>query len=284
MSIPGIDVSDFQDPVDWPALVSQGIKFTFIKATEGKTFKADTFKDKWQKAQSAGLLRGAYHFFRPSKTGSEQANNFLATLSSVGGLAAQDFSPVLDIEVKDGVSSLEIRKRCLDWLDQVESSTGRKPVIYTGSSFGNDILGSEPKFANYPLWVAQYTPSKPWVPARWSKCAIWQYTQEGRVKGISGNVDLNWFNGSDTALQAFARGDTSQLNGDSLFSDLINRGDDGPAVKDVQNRLIAKGFDLGPRGADGDFGRFTQTAVMRFQNANNLPVNGIVDPATLLKL
>lgn len=284
MSIPGIDVSDHQDPVDWSTLAGQGIKFAFIKATEGKTFKADTFQDKWLKAKSAGILRGAYHFFRPSRTGTEQADNFLAALTRAGGLGANDIAPVLDIEVKDGISSLEIRNRCLVWLDKVEAATGRKPIIYTGSSFGNDVLGPEPKFANYPLWVANYTLSKPWVPVRWNNCAIWQYTQEAKVKGISSKVDLNWFNGSETALQAFATGNVSQINGDSLFSDLINRGDEGEVVKDVQRKLIAKGLDIGLDGADGDFGSLTEAAVRRFQRSNNLPINGIVDPATYAKL
>ena len=284
MSIPGIDVSDYQDPVNWSDLARQGIKFAFIKATEGRASKAATFKDKWQKAKSVGILRGAYHFFRPSRTGEEQADNFLDALSGAGGLGANDIAPVLDIEVKDGVSSPEIRKQSLIWLSKVEAAIGRRPIIYTGSSFGNDVLGSEPKFANYPLWVANYTLSKPWVPARWTSCAIWQYIQEAKVKGISSKVDLNWFNGSEAALQAFATGNVSQVNGDSLFSDLINRGDEGDAVKDVQRKLIAKGFDVGPDRDDGDFGSLTESAVRRFQQANNLPINGIVDPATYAKL
>lgn len=284
MSIPGIDVSDHQDLVDWSLLANQGIKFAFIKATEGKAFKADTFKDKWSKAKSAGILRGAYHFFRPSRTGEDQANNFLDALTKAGGLGANDLSPVLDIEVKDGISLLEIRKRCLMWLDKVETATGRKPIIYTGSSFGNEVLGSESKFADYPLWVANYTLSQPWVPVRWKNCAIWQYTQEAKVQGISSKVDLNWFNGSEIALKTFATGDATQINGDSLFSNLTNRGDEGDGVKAIQSKLIAQGFDVGLDGADGDFGALTESAVRQFQRVNNLPMNGIVDPATYAKL
>jgi lysozyme len=288
MSIPGIDLSDFQD-VDlagWSSLAIQGIKFALIKATEGRTFQAHSFQDKWQHSKSAGILRGAYHFFRPSRTGEEQATNFLNTLNEVEGLGPDDIAPVLDIEVRDGISSPEIRRRCLVWLEKVEQATGRKPIIYTGSSFGNDVLGSEPKFADYFLWVANYTQGKPWVPGGWTNCAIWQYTDAGKVKGISGNgnVDLNWFNGPESALRAFATGDGTQINSDSLFSDLIHRGDEGDAVKDIQQKLIAQGFPLGPLGADGDFGAFTEAAVRGFQRANNLPINGIVDPATLNKL
>ncbi|MEP0914745.1 peptidoglycan-binding protein [Leptolyngbya sp. GB1-A1] len=284
MSVPGIDVSDFQDPVNWSTVASQGINFALIKATEGKSFRADTFRDKWRDAKTAGILRGAYHFFRPNRTGEDQADNFLQALDSAGGLGVDDISPVLDIEVKDGVSSDVIRERCLIWLAKVEAETGRKAIIYTGSSFGKTNLSANAKFADYSLWVAHYITGKPEVPGRWKTCAIWQYTDKGKVKGISGNVDLNWFNGSTDALKAFATGDNSQIRSDSLFDDLLNRGDEGEAVRQVQQLLITKGYDVGPSRADGDFGANTESAVTRFQRDNNLPITGIVDPATLEKL
>ncbi len=284
MSVPGIDVSDYQDPINWSAVANQGIKFALIKATEGKSSKADTFKDKWQQAKSVSILRGAYHFFRPTKTGEEQADNFLQALNLAGGLEANDISPILDIEVKDGVSAEHIRERCLKWLEKVEAETGRKSIIYTGSSYGKDNLSANTQFADYPLWVAHYTMGKPSVPGRWKTCAIWQYTDKGKVKGISGNVDLNWFNGSLDALTAFAKGDSSQVRNDSLFDNLINRGDEGEAVRQVQQLLIAKGYEVGDARADGDFGANTEVAVTRFQRDNNLPITGIVDPATLEKL
>lgn len=284
MSVPGIDVSDYQDPVGWTAVASQGIKFALIKATEGKSTRADTFKDKWQQAKSVGILRGAYHFFRPTRTGEDQADNFLQALNSAGGLEANDISPVLDIEVKDGVSADLIRERCLIWLDKVEAETGRKSIIYTGASFGDTNLSVNTQFAEYPLWVAHYTLGKPWVPGKWKTCAIWQYADEGKVKGIRGNVDLNWFNGSLDALKTFATGDYSQVRSDAVFDNLVNWGDKGTAVRQVQELLIAKGYDVGSKGADSDFGVNTAAAVTRFQRDNNLPINGIVDPATLEKL
>ncbi|MBD2056975.1 peptidoglycan-binding protein [Oculatella sp. FACHB-28] len=284
MSVPGIDVSDHQLLVDWSTVASQGIKFALIKATEGKSFRASTFKDKWRDAKSADILRGAYHFFRPTRTGEEQADNFLQALDSTGGLEVNDLSPVLDIEVKDGVSSDVIRERCLIWLAKVEAETGRKAIIYTGASYGDTNLSVNAQFADYPLWVAHYTRGKPWVPGRWKTCAIWQYTDKGKVKGINGNVDLNWFNGSTDALKAFATGDYSQIRSSSLFDNLINRGDTGEVVRQVQQLLIMKGYDVGPSGTDGDFGANTESAVTRFQGDNNLPITGIVDPATFEKL
>lgn len=265
-------------------LAGQGLRFAFVKASEGKSFQAETFQAKWHDSMAAGLLRGAYHFFRPSRTGEEQAVNFLQALQAAGGMTADDLPPVLDIETRDGINAAEIRKRCLVWLEKVETATGRKPLIYTGSSFGKDVLGPDGRFAEYPLWVAHYTAGQPSIPQRWSTCACWQYTDKGRVKGIAGGVDLNWFNGDEDTLQKFIRGDRGGMISNSVFSDLIHTGDEGRGVAAIQEQLIALGFDLGTFGADGDFGSFTETAVKSFQLKASLPITGIVDPATMAKL
>ena len=130
MSVHGIDVSDYQQNVDWQALKYANLEFSFIKSTEGKTWKAKTFQAKWKESKKAGIILGAYHFFRPQRTGEEQAKNFLEILDSVGGLNGDDLAPVLDLEVRDGVTSLTIQDRALDWLKTIESETKRKPIIY----------------------------------------------------------------------------------------------------------------------------------------------------------
>jgi chitosanase len=54
----------------------------------------------------------------------------------------------------------------------------------------------------------------------------------------------------------------------------------GADVREVQNALIAKGFDLGEFGGDGIFGEKTDAAIKAFQGRNNLRVDGIVGSAT----
>lgn len=78
MSLPGIDLSDFRSLSrgEWKLLAGQGLRFAFVKARKGKSFQAETFEAKWNDSKAAGLLRCAYHFFRPSRTGEEQAFNF----------------------------------------------------------------------------------------------------------------------------------------------------------------------------------------------------------------
>ncbi len=59
---------------------------------------------------------------------------------------------------------------------------------------------------------------------------------------------------------------------------------DPPTVRDVQNRLLARGYDVGPSGADGDFGIASEAAVRRFQKMNGLVVDGRVGKNTWAKL
>ena len=71
---------------------------------------------------------------------------------------------------------------------------------------------------------------------------------------------------------------------------MLQRGDGGKDsplrgyVKSLQQLLIAKGYDCGPDGADGDFGPATEAAVLAFQRRNGLEADGIVGNATWQKL
>ena len=74
-TVPGIDVSYWNAGIDWPKVRATGQRFVFVKATEGSFYSDPTFDDNWLGAKSAGLLRGAYHFFRcnvdPKKAGNQ---------------------------------------------------------------------------------------------------------------------------------------------------------------------------------------------------------------------
>ena len=52
----GVDVSNYQGTVDWPALAGQGVDFAFLKATEGSSLVDKQFSANWQNARSAGVL------------------------------------------------------------------------------------------------------------------------------------------------------------------------------------------------------------------------------------
>ena len=195
--LPGIDVSHWQGTVDWKAVAADGVEFAFIKATEGGDYVDPRFAANWAGAQRAGVVRGAYHFYRPQTDALAQAAHFLRTVQ----LAPGDLPPVLDVEVTDGRSAAQIAAGVRTWLQEVERATGRRPILYTRASFWTGQMGGG--FGGYPLWVAHYGVSSPNIPAEWSGWTFWQHSDAGRVDGIGGNVDLNWFNGGRAEFQAF---------------------------------------------------------------------------------
>ncbi len=209
----GIDVSNHNgNSIDWLSVKNSDVSFAFAKATEGITFADHCFEKNWKQMKAAGLLRGAYHFFRPLRDAKEQAQNFLKV---VGELEAKDLPPVLDLEhypeyVEEEWKQISLKERIervQQWLDIVEGTTGRKSLIYTSYGFWKYYMDNTQAFTKYPLWVANYTTkAQPLVPANnWggNGWLFWQYTETGSVAGIKGYVDRNRFSGSFEKLIAF---------------------------------------------------------------------------------
>lgn len=198
-TIHGIDVSRYQKRINW-SLVKQmkvgNIKlgFSFIKATEGIGFVDDMFRRNWKKSKEAGVIRGAYHYFIPYKSGKAQAENFIATVDLLPG----DMPPVLDVETITGSNPAELKQNVKDWLQTIEGIYKARPIIYSNADFYTRYLGDD--FNAYPLWAAHYLQkSEPRVSRPWN---VWQHSQSGRVNGIATSVDFNAFNGDSAAFKA----------------------------------------------------------------------------------
>ena len=109
---------------------------------------------------------------------------------------------MLDLEGDGGASPEQVASGALAWVDTVEKATGRKPFLYTTASFFAKI-GNPKGFEECPLWVAEYGVTKPNLPAAWTLYTIWQYSQNGSVSGVTGDVDMDNFNGSADTLEKF---------------------------------------------------------------------------------
>jgi lysozyme len=206
----GIDVSHYQRKIDWGAVAGSGVQFCFIKATEGGRDVDASFKGHWQGAATAGLIRGAYHFFRPQAPVSTQADLFAHTL---GELQPGDLRPALDLEGTAGWADTPPADRAplaLNMLQAIECRLGVTPIVYTSPWFATEMLTSVPTLARFPIWIAQYTQElRPNVPKPWNTWNFWQHSQSGNVPGISGFVDLDRFQGSLDDLKRMAQGNTS---------------------------------------------------------------------------
>jgi lysozyme len=199
--IHGIDVSYAQGKIDWhkvSQMEEEGvrIRFVFIKSTEGLLTVDPYFKRNWREAKKVGIACGAYHFFRPKKSGLWQARFFLQNASLENG----DLPPVADVERLDGKTPDAMRKELKDFLRYVESQTGTMPIIYTGLSFYQDYLAGY--FNEYPLWIAHYNRQKLDV-SNGTNWKFWQHSETGHINGIGHTVDFDVFKGDSVAFKRF---------------------------------------------------------------------------------
>lgn len=182
MGIKGIDVSHWQGNINWKKVAGDGIKFAFIKATEGTTLQDNKFETNVSGANAAGIKTGAYHFarFGSKSEALAEARFFLSVVKKVH----LTYPLVLDLEVNQrNVSKSVLTDAAVAFLREIEKA-GYFAMIYSGKSFLENCL-DESKLKPFALWVARYS-SKLGRDAD-----IWQYSDCGRVAGISGNVDMN---------------------------------------------------------------------------------------------
>lgn len=192
-SIHGIDISRYQNKIDWNRVkgFSSGpfkVSFVFIKATEGTSLVDPFLTTNWAGAAEVKIPRGAYHFFIPNKDPIKQASHFVNHVS----IGIGDLPPVLDIENTGGLDRGALISNALVWLRLIEAHYGMKPIVYTGANFYNSYFkGSE--IEKYPIWIAHYYMDEPDFSGKWT---FWQHTDRARIDGIEGLVDLNVFAGS----------------------------------------------------------------------------------------
>lgn len=194
MSI-GFDVSEYQGKIDWNEADSIDVyplDYVFIRATAGKDRADMRFKQNWAAAKKQNLIRGAYHYYRPNENSIEQAQLFIKTVKLEKG----DFPPILDIEQLPETQSIDSLKVGLRrWLKKIEGHYKVRPIIYSGEKYYNDFLKEE--FSDYNFWIANYNFFVDEIKTDWT---FWQFTEKGSVRGITGNVDINIFNGPTESL------------------------------------------------------------------------------------
>lgn len=201
-----VDISKYQKGIVWDSLMvltdAQGhtmrdikaataiqrVRYVMVKATEGENHHDALFADHWKRSAKAGYSRGAYHFFRSSKSPEKQAQNFIHT---VGNIRHKDLPPILDVEtIHAGCSNAELNRRLLVWLEIIEKHYGRRPIIYTGDAFLCERLSPE-IFEHYPIWIARYGFGSNLETPRFKNWMMWQFTDHATVYGIPTPCDLS---------------------------------------------------------------------------------------------
>lgn len=206
----GIDISHYQSNINFSSLcfhldntrqmyssakkstIPRKVDFVIAKATEGKLISDSYYKRNKKGCRELNIPFGAYHFYSASTSATLQAKNFI----DFAQLQRGDLAPILDIEPVLG--KLPECDSVIKWLNIVERRYGVRPIIYTNENTYLTYFSSKKVFKDYPYWIARYGNTEP------SRMHImWQCTDNGRVGGISGPVDINIFKGTEADLKLY---------------------------------------------------------------------------------
>lgn len=317
MSMNGIDISNWQKGINLAAVPGD---FVIMKVTEGTGYVSPDFRRQYEQAKAAGKCLGVYHYANGGDVARE-ADHFLRIVGNRVGEAILVLDWESQNNVGFGKNDFAW---CKSWLDYVARKTGVRPMLYISQAemYKFNGLGDYGLWiAQYANMKATGYQDKPWREGTYV-CAIRQYSSCGRLVGYNGNLDLNkaymdrngWNKcagrGNEMANQTAAPAPTPAAQGSASIAELqaecnrqgfsaqkidgiagpitlagcpmVKKGAKGNITKWIQNKLNSLGYNCG--AADGIFGQNTKNAVIAYQKAKGLTVDGIVGPKTWSKL
>lgn len=184
-----IDVSHWQNKVDWAKLKKAGIDGVYIKCTQGLKYSDPVCLAHATSAKANNLKVGYYHFATLTEDATGEAMFFLNRLHT---LPTSDLIPMLDIEENKSTFS---QSQVESWMHLfIETVKSVKEIcgIYSYTSFLDLNLPVTHPFGIVPLWIAQYrNVLSPSLPHGWNTACLWQYTNTGSIEGIPGTYDLS---------------------------------------------------------------------------------------------
>lgn len=185
LNIKGIDISKWQNGIDFNLVKNDGVEIIYIKATQGINEVEPTLDQFYNSASNLGFSIGFYHFLDATQSGREQAQFMYSQIKNL----KYQCRITIDIEISNGVKAPQVNQCVLDFAKEIETLTGMQPIVYSFSPFANTILNNTVGHLKY--WQAQYnvetpTPLEPF----WSNWVGWQYTNKGNFGGIQTDLDL----------------------------------------------------------------------------------------------
>lgn len=197
----GIDVSKWNGDINWSKVKADGIDYVFIrcafrKCDTGAIEPDFMYKQNVEGAIKAGLKVGLY-IFSQATTEKEAVNEAKYIVNMAKGYDIT-MPLVMDFEYngedcrlyKAKLSNKKRTQVCDAFLSYVDEQ-GYTPMLYANFSMLSDDLDNATLSNKYKIWIARYHNETLYK----GDYDFWQYSSEGKVKGISGNVDMNfWYN------------------------------------------------------------------------------------------
>lgn len=186
----GIDISQWQENINFTKVKNSGIEIVYLKATQGNDYIDPYFVRNYENAESVGLKIGVYHFLtaRNVEEAIDEADFFCSVISN----KKINCKLAMDFESFGRLSKKEINEISVAFLERVEQKTGKEVVIYSDTYNAKRIF-SEELAQKYPVWIAEYDVDKPNSNGKWDTWIGFQYTDKGRVDGINDFVDRDYY-------------------------------------------------------------------------------------------
>lgn len=192
----GIDVSEYQESIDWEAVKQDGIDFAIIRAGYrgygyGKIVEDVQFQQNISAATQADIDVGIYFFSQAiSLSEAKKEARYVADLIKDHPI---QYPVVFDMEIiteDDRILRLSPKEKtqiAVAFCEEIKK-LGYTPMIYGSTSWLQNAVFLE-EFLKYNLWISDYSnaPDFPY-PIK-----MWQYTSSGTVSGIEGKTDLNLY-------------------------------------------------------------------------------------------
>lgn len=185
----GIDVSHWEGDINFREVKDAGIRFVYIKSSEGDSLIDPDFERNYREARKARLKIGFYHYVtaRTTEEAKREARHFAEVIRG----KKYHGRPVMDFESFGNLTRERINEISLAFLQELREATGKNVAIYSDASNAENTFDA--RLSVYPLWIAQYGVSHPDMQNHWRRWSGWQYTDSGRVNGIHGTVDRDYF-------------------------------------------------------------------------------------------
>lgn len=241
--IKGIDVSYYQGNIDFKKVKNDGVSFVIIRDGYGKTTDSK-FYQYVADAKTAGVeIKGIYHF--SYALNNQEARNEAKLAVENAKKAALPNSTIIFFDLE--YDSVEWAKKngitlgktlCTDFTktfcEEVEK-LGYKAGIYANLDYFNRMYDST-LIDKYPFWYANWGGN-----GQWRNCICRQYSETGKVNGISGNVDLNeWFGGSVNEVPTGEIQNEKKSTEELVEEVLVGKWGNG---MERVNRLTSAGYD-----------------------------------------
>ena len=185
-TIMGIDVSYWQEKIDWDAVKGEGVQFTFIRVGHGDR-KLDTrFKENISEANRVGIPAGVY-FYSTAQTEEEALLDAQFVIDSVQGYTIS-YPIVIDMEDASQIDlgKEKITDMVIAFCDEIRAA-GYTPMIYCNENWYKNYIDFE-RLGDIERWIARYAVKGSSNIQR----DIWQAGSTTRLNGIKGNADIDF--------------------------------------------------------------------------------------------